>query len=106
MNSFEDNDIALIVRPNITDGEWNGTVDLNIVSMPSPNLSQEAKDDLLYMVNGLAACFQLLNIDGVFQNKVHAFMEKMAEENDKAEDLGSSDNVVHLDQWTKTKGNA
>lgn len=106
MNPFQDNDIALIVRPNITDGAWNGTVDLNILAMPSPDLSQEAKDDLLYMVNGLAACFQLLNIDGVFQNKVHAYMEKMAKENDKAENLSVADNVIQLDQWTKTRGSA
>ncbi len=105
MIPFEDNDIALVVRPNIKDNAWDGTVDLNIVAMPSPSLSKEAADDLLYMVNGLVACFQLMNNDAVFANKVSVYMEKLSQENDRAESL-VPDNVVKLDQWTKTKGTA
>lgn len=105
MIPFEDNDIALVVRPNIKDNAWDGTVDLNIVAMPSPNLSKESADDLLYLVNGLVACFNLLNSDPVFANRVSVYMEKMKEDSDRAESL-VSDKVVHLDQWTKTKGTA
>jgi hypothetical protein len=105
MIPFEDNDIALVVRPNIKDNSWDGTVDLNIIAMPSPSLSKQATDDLLYMVNGLVACFQLMNNDAVFANKVSVYMEKLSQENDRAESL-VPDNVVTLDQWTKTKGTA
>jgi hypothetical protein len=104
MNVFDDNDIALVLRPNIEEGKWNGTVNLNIVAMPSPNLSQEAADDLLYLVNGLVACFGLMNNDAVFANRVSVYMDKLNKEKDAAQSLVS--NVVHLDQWTKTKGTA
>lgn len=103
---FKDNDIALVVRPNIVDGQWNGTVDLNIAAMPSPELTQEASDDLLYFVNGLVACFHLMNNDPVFANRVSVYMEKLREENERAESLKGADNVVQLDAWTKTKGTA
>ena len=107
MIPFNDNDIALIVRPNLNDGKWDGTVNLNILSMPSPDLSQEAAEDLLYMVNGLVACFHLLNNDAVFANKVSVYMEKLRAEEERAESLQPiADNVVQLDQWTKTKGTA
>jgi hypothetical protein len=107
MNPFNDNDIALIVRPNLDGGKWDGTVNLNILSMPSPDLSQEAAEDLLYMVNGLVACFHLLNSDAVFANKVSVYMEKLRAEEERAESLQpTADNVVQLDQWTKTKGTA
>lgn len=104
MYPLEDNDIALVVRPLIKDGKWMGTVDLNILSMPTPDLSAESVEDLLYLVNGLVACFHLMNNDQVFANRVSVFMEKLGEDNDKVESLG--DNVIKLDQWTKTKGTA
>ena len=105
MIPLNDNDIALIVRPNLENGKWTGTVDLNILAMPSPDLSPESADDLLYMVNGLVACFHLMNTDSVFANRVSVYMDKLREENDQAASL-ETDNVVHLDQWTKTKGTA
>lgn len=106
MFALNDNDIALIVRPNIKDGNWQGTVDLNILAMPSPDLSQEASEDLLYLVNGLVACFHLMNMDPVFANRVSVYMDKLQQEKDQAESLIGSDNVVSLDKWTKTKGTA
>jgi hypothetical protein len=106
MITFKDNDIALVVRPNIIDGQWNGTVDLNIAAMPSPELGQSAADDLLYLVNGLVACFHLMNNDPVFANRVSVYMDKLKAENERAESLVGVDNVVQLDTWTKTKGTA
>ncbi len=108
MISLKDNDFALVIRPNIIDGEWNQTVDINILAMPAPDLSVEGKEDLMYMINGLVACFHLLNVDGVFQNKVHAYMEKMEREEELNAQINGSeaDNVIQLDRWTKTKGSA
>jgi hypothetical protein len=106
MITFKDNDIALVIRPNIVDGQWNGTVDLNIAAMPSPELTQSAADDLLYLVNGLVACFHLMNADPVFANRVSVYMDKLKQENDRAESLSAADNVIQLDAWTKTKGTA
>jgi hypothetical protein len=107
MNPFKDNDIALIVSPNVVDGAWNGTINLNIAAMPSPDLSDAAADDLLYLVNGLVACFHLMNIDPVFANRVSVYMDKLKKEKDRAESLNTAtDNVIQLDQWTKTKGTA
>jgi hypothetical protein len=75
--------------------------------MPTPDLSKEAAEDLLYLVNGLAACFSLMNIDPVFANRVSVYMEKLRKEEGVAESLTATpNNVVQLDQWTKTKGTA
>jgi hypothetical protein len=108
MLTLKDNDFALVIRPNIIDGGWNQTVDINILAMPAPDLSVEGKEDLMYMINGLVACFHLLNVDGVFQNKVHAYMSKMEEEEARTAALegANTDNVIQLDRWTKTKGSA
>lgn len=105
MITFKDNDIALIVSPNIQDGNWTGTVDINIAAMPTPDLSPQAAEDLLYLVNGLVACFQLMNSDAVFANRVSVYMDKMKQDHDQAESLAPS-NVIALDEWTKTKGTA
>jgi len=44
MAPLNDNDIALVVRPNLQAGKWDGTVNLNIVAMPSPDLSAESAE--------------------------------------------------------------
>ena len=109
MKTLEDNDIALVIKPNIKDGSWAGTVDINILTMPSPDLSQEAADDLLYLVNGLVACFNLMNTDEVFANRVSVYMEVMKKKDDQAKSIRPTDasgNVIDFNQWTKTKGNA
>lgn len=105
---LQPNDLALVLRPNIEKKQWNGTVDLQAVVMPPDNLTQEALSELVFIIHGLVACFNLMNSNEDFATRVTNELERMAEAGELvAIDAGTSaDNVVHIDQWTKTRGNA
>jgi len=105
---FQANDLGLIIRPNIEKKQWNGTVDLQAVVMPPDNLSKESLQDLLFIVHGLVACFNLMNSDEKFAQIVNDELVRMADSGELvAIDTNTMpDNVIQLDQWTKTKGNA
>ena len=95
---LQDNDIGLIIRANIDNKQWAGTVDLQAFVMPPKNLSQESLTDLVYMVHGLVACFNLMNSDEDFANQINAELERMHEAGEiLAIETGASEgNVVHI----------
>ena len=105
---FQANDLGLIIRPNIEKKQWNGTVDLQAVVMPPDNLSKESLQDLLFIVHGLVACFNLMNSDEKFAQTVNDELVRMADSGELVaiDSAVMPDNVIQLDQWTKTKGNA
>ena len=105
---LQPNDLALVIRPNIENKQWNGAVDLQAVIMPPDNLTQESLSELVFIVHGLVACFNLMNSDEDFATRITNELERMAESGELVHidaEVGP-DNVIHLDQWTKTKGNA
>jgi hypothetical protein len=108
MAMLQPNDLALVIRPNIEKKQWNGTVDLQAVVMPPDNLTQESLSELVLIVHGLVACFNLMNSDEKFAALVTDELERMADAGElvRIEADVTADNVVRLDQWTKTKGNA
>lgn len=102
-------DLALIIRPNITDNKWNGTVDLNAVIMPKDKLEDEQREELMHIVTALSVCFNLLNTDEEFANMVNEEMAAMAEREEFTMTTGEDvtmDNVVSLTEWTRTRGSA
>ena len=105
---LQPNDLALVIRPNIEKKQWTGNVDLQAVVMPPDNLTQESLQDLLFIVHGLVACFNLMNTDENFAQIVNDELVRMADSGELvAIDTNTMpDNVIQLDQWTKTKGNA
>lgn len=105
---LQPNDLALVIRPNIEKKQWSGTVDLQAVVMPPDNLTKESLSELIFIMHGLVACFNLMNSDENFATLVTDELERMAEAGELAhiEADVTADNVVRLDQWTKTKGNA
>ena len=102
------NDLGLVIRPNIENKQWNGTVDLQAVVMPPDNLSQESLEELVLILHGLVACFNLMNVDEKFAQTINDELVRMADAGEIVHiDADTTpDNVVRLDQWTKTKGNA
>ena len=102
------NDLALVIRPNIENKQWNSTVDLQVVVMPPDNLSKDSLSELVYIMHGLIACFNLMNSDEKFATLVSDELERMAEAGELVpiDVQATADNVVHINQWTKTKGNA
>ena len=105
---LQPNDLGLIMRPNIEKKQWNGTVDLQAVVMPPDNLSQESLQELIFIMHGLVACFNLMNTDENFAQIVNDELVRMADAGELVaiDSHDMPDNVIQLDQWTKTRGNA
>jgi hypothetical protein len=105
--NLKKDDIALIMRPNFEGGDWNGTVDLNMMCMPSDKLDDEGFEELVYLMQGVITCFHLLNSDPEFGEKVQTAMDKMVESGELVfEPANTYENVINLSEWTATKGNA
>jgi hypothetical protein len=109
-NPIKKDDIVLILRPNFDDEDWNGTVDLNLMCMPSEKLSEDSYRELMGLMQGIVTCFHLLNRDEDFGNIVSEEMDAMIRSGELAfNDLNAENefsNVIDLTQWTQTKGNA
>ncbi len=109
-NPIKKDDIVLILRPNFDGEDWNGTVDLNTMCMPSDKLSEDSYLELMHLMQGVITCFHLLNQDEEFGAVVAEEMEHMIKSgelqfNDLNQDSNFS-NVIDLTQWTQTRGNA
>jgi hypothetical protein len=104
--NLKQDDIALIMRPNFEKGEWNGTVDLNMLCMPSDKMDDAGFEELVYLMQGVITCFHLLNSDAEFGEKVQTAMDKMIESGELVFDSNTYDNVINLSEWTATKGSA
>ena len=102
---MQKDDTAVVLRPNFNpDGNWDNTVHVNAVMMPSEKLSDDESDYLLEVTHALVACFHLMNTDPEFAYKVGEELSKMGIDNEKFEK--SENNVIQLSRWTKTEGNA
>lgn len=103
---LQKDDVGLIIRPNVQDKKWNGTVDVQAVVMPRAVTSEENQAELLHLIYGLVACFNLLNTDEAFAARVSEELDKMIENGDVNVNPTGESNVVRIDQWSKTQGNA
>lgn len=110
MNHIQNDDIALVIRPNVVDGKWQGTVDLNAVVMPKENMSEDDMEELIYLMQALVICFSKLNSDEQFSQEIQEELVRSANSGafrfTVLDSEGMPDNVVSLSQWTHTKGNA
>jgi hypothetical protein len=107
-NPIKKDDIVLIIRPNFEGKQWNGTVDLNMICMPSENLDADAYEEIVGLAQGIVTCFHLLNTDEKFGKTVADKMDEMVlagelEFNPQSELF---DAKFDLTMWTMTKGNA
>jgi hypothetical protein len=109
-NPIKKDDIVLILRPNFDGEDWNGTVDLNMMCMPSDKLNEDSYLELMHLMQGVITCFHLLNQDEEFGEIVAEEMEAMVKSGElQFKDLNQDStfsNVIDLTQWTQTRGNA
>lgn len=109
-NPIKKDDIVLILRPNFDGENWNGTVDLNMMCMPSDKLNEDSYLELMHLMQGVITCFHLLNQDEEFGEIVAEEMEAMVKSGElQFKDLNQDStfsNVIDLTQWTQTRGNA
>jgi len=102
---IQKDDTAVVLRPNFTkEGEWDTTVHVNAVMMPTEKLNDEDADYLSEVTYALVACFNLMNSDPEFAFKVGEEMNKM--NIDEIDSSKSKSNVIQLSRWTKTEGTA
>lgn len=110
MESIKKDDLVLVLRPNFDGNEWNGTVDLNMMCMPSENLSEESYTELIGLMQGLVTCFHLMNRDEEFGAIVAEEMDAMIKSGElNFSPMSSEDEfnkIIDLTQWTQTRGNA
>lgn len=103
---LQDDDTGLILRPNKEGKHWNGTVDVQAVVMPRNIMSEDNQAEMLHIIYGLIVCFNLLNSDEEFATRVSNELEKMIKSGELNVNPRGENNVIHMDQWTKTHGNA
>jgi hypothetical protein len=106
---IKNDDIALIIRPNVgADKKWAGTVDLKAMIMPTENMTEENAQELVYLLHGLIACFNLLNEDEKFAERVNEELVKLKQRGDYEFTIEEPayDNVISMTEWTNTRGNA
>ena len=106
MTPLLNDDMALVIHPNMTNDKWNGTVDVQIVVMPIDKMSKDNLEEVFYIMQGLVAAFNLMNTDEAFAQRISQELERMAEAGELVTHTGGKDNVISIDQWTRTKGNA
>lgn len=114
-DALMDDDVALVLRPNFTKNEWNGTLDLNVVIMPRNKAGEDSNEALEDITNLMVTCFRLLVTDEGFYNQILDTTVEMIENGEHMDQdaldevesiIDSSNNVYKLHAWTKTKGNA
>lgn len=105
-DNLTNNDIAIVLRPNFKNNEWDHTVDVNAIVMPQDKLKDIEQDELKDVMYALITCFNLLNTDTEFAKRVANEMDKISE-SDFNKIIEEKDKTLYnLSSWTKTIGNA
>jgi hypothetical protein len=107
-NPIKKDDIVLIIRPNFEGEEWNGTVDLNMICMPSDSLDEESYTEIVGLAQGVVTCFHLLNTDEKFGKTVSDKMDEMIKSGELQfnPQSGLFDSTFDLTNWSPTKRDA
>lgn len=114
MESIEEGDFVIRVRPTEIDGEWTGEVDISIISQADNPLNDEGYTQLMHFCKMMCATIPIMEQDESLRNLVHTYVMEVVDNED--EDMLEDDsdiiitredgNVVHLSFGSRTKGNA
>tara|TARA_R100000479_G_scaffold162739_1_gene100945 strand:+ start:1740 stop:2084 length:345 start_codon:yes stop_codon:yes gene_type:complete len=114
MESIEEGDFVIRVRPTEVDGEWTGEVDISIISQADNPLNDEGYTQLMHFCKMMCATIPIMEQDESLRNLVHTYVMEVVDNED--EDMLEDDNdiiitredgnVVHLSFGSKTKGSA
>ena len=114
MDSIDETDFVIRVRPTEVNGEWTGEVDISIISQADNPLNDEGYTQLMHFCKMMCATIPLMEQDDALRNLVHTYVmevvdedtEPMVQENDTLVVTGEDGNVVHLNFNSKTGGSA
>jgi|TARA_R100000455_G_C6210448_1_gene78190 hypothetical protein len=114
MDSIEEGDFVIRIRPSEIDGEWTGEIDISIISQADNPLNDEGYTQLMHFCKMMCASVPLMEADDSLRNLVHSYVMETIDKDD--EDVIDDDssivitkedgNVVHLSFGSRTKGNA
>ena len=114
MESIDDGDFVIRIRPSEVDGEWTGEVDISIISQANNPLNDEGYTQVMHFCKMMCASIPLMEMDENLRNLVHNYVMEVVDRDD--DDVVEDDegviitkedgNVVHLSFGSKTKGNA
>jgi len=114
MESIEEGDFVIRVRPTEVDGEWTGEVDISIISQADNPLNDEGYTQLMHFCKMMCATIPIMEQDESLRNLVHTYVMEVVDNEDEDVVEDDSDiiitkedgNVVHLSFGSKTKGSA
>jgi len=114
MESIDEGDFVIRIRPTEIDGEWTGEVDISIISQANNPLNDEGYTQVMHFCKMMCASIPLMEMDENLRNLVHNYVMEVVDRDD--DDVVEDDegviitkedgNVVHLSFGSKTKGNA
>ena len=114
MESIEEGDFVIRIRPSEIDGEWTGEGHISIISQANNPLNDEGYTQLMHFCKMMCATIPLMEMDSNLRQLVHNYVMEVVDNED--EDVLEDDegviitkedgNVVHLSFGSKTKGNA
>ena len=114
MESIDEGDFVIRIRPSEVDGEWTGEVDISIISQANNPLNDEGYTQVMHFCKMMCASIPLMEMDENLRNLVHNYVMEVVDRDD--DDVVEDDegviitkedgNVVHLSFGSKTKGNA
>lgn len=113
MFKMKDEDFIIRIRPfREKDGEWNGEIDISIITQPSNDLSDEDYYQVMHFCKMMASTVPIMEENEVIRDLVHEYVmstldkEYEIELEPKPEVVNREGNVINIDFRTKTKGSA
>jgi len=110
---FDDEDFVIRVRPTIERSEWNGEINISIISSGDNPMDEESYRQLMHFCKMMCATVPMMEADENLRESVHEFVSTVVDEEelDIEEDTrlvitSEEGNIVHLDFGSKTKGSA
>jgi len=114
MESIDEGDFVIRVRPTEINGEWTGEIDISIISQANNPLDDEGYTQLMHFCKMMCATIPLMEANQELRELVHTYVMEVVDRED--EDMLEDDegviitkedgNVVHLSFGSKTKGSA
>jgi hypothetical protein len=113
-------DFVIRVRPDLNKySEWNGVVDVSIITDPDNKMDDEAYYQVLHLCKMMCAIVPLTEDDCDLRDDINDFIEKVVDKDyhdmvkrmkekskPKANVVNVEDNVIHITIDSDTKGNA
>tara|TARA_B100000424_G_C22543174_1_gene309295 strand:+ start:108 stop:473 length:366 start_codon:yes stop_codon:yes gene_type:complete len=113
LQSFNKNDFVIVIKPQMSKGEWSGEIDVNVVSSGDSELPDEDYYSLLHFTRMVCASIPLMEHNDDFreecERQVEIQMDLLAQERANKKRLtvvGKEGNVIQLNFNSDTKGSA